>query len=94
MKKLKTPHKSHLFVCTHTRDCGRKSCGESGSMEVLKYIKDRSKEMDLGKKGIRISKSGCLGPCEKGPVVMKYPQGDLYVGVKLEDCEEILNEFL
>ena len=58
----------------------------------LENEKDGSKELDLGKKGIRISKSGCLGPCEKGPVVMKYPQGDLYVDVKLEDCETILND--
>lgn len=41
-----------------------------------------------------MKKSGCHGFCEKGPLVRIEPEKYLYVQVKLEDCEEIVNETL
>ena len=38
-----------------------------------------------------MKKSGCHGFCEMGPLVRIEPQGWLYVKVKEEDCEEIVN---
>ncbi len=37
-----------------------------------------------------VKKSGCHGFCEMGPLVRIEPKGYLYVKVKPEDCEEIL----
>ena len=41
---------------------------------------------------VRLTKSGCHGFCEVGPLVRIEPQGWLYVKVKPEDCEEILEK--
>ena len=40
---------------------------------------------------IGIKKSGCHGFCEMGPLVRIEPMGWLYVKVRMEDCEEIVN---
>ena len=41
---------------------------------------------------IRTVKSGCHGFCEVGPLVRIEPQGWLYIKVKEEDCEEIIEK--
>ncbi|MEF9864016.1 MAG: NADH-ubiquinone oxidoreductase-F iron-sulfur binding region domain-containing protein, partial [Christensenellaceae bacterium] len=43
---------------------------------------------------IAFKKSGCHGFCEMGPLLKIEPQGWLYVKVKLEDCEEIVQKSL
>ena len=40
----------------------------------------------------RPEKSGCHGFCEMGPLVRLEPGGYLYIKVKPEDCEEILEK--
>ena len=44
-----------------------------------------------GENSIRLTKSGCHGFCEVGPLVRIEPQNWLYVGVKEGDCEEIID---
>ncbi len=41
---------------------------------------------------VRLKESGCHGFCEIGPLVRIEPQGWLYVKVKVEDCEEIIEK--
>ena len=41
---------------------------------------------------VRLTKSGCHGFCEVGPLVRVEPQGWLYVKVKPEDCEDIIEK--
>ncbi|MBQ3115722.1 MAG: NADH-quinone oxidoreductase subunit NuoF [Clostridia bacterium] len=41
---------------------------------------------------VRLKQSGCHGFCEIGPLVRVEPQGWLYVKVKVEDCEEIIEK--
>ena len=41
---------------------------------------------------VGLKKCGCHGFCEMGPLVRIEPQGWLYTKVKLEDCEEIIDE--
>ena len=82
--------------------CGGTGCVAGGSLEIY----DRLKELLIGK-GITVDveladephgdvvglkKSGCHGFCEMGPLVRIDPQGWLYTKVKLEDCEEIVEE--
>ena len=39
---------------------------------------------------IGLKKSGCHGFCEMGPLLRIDPEGLLYIKVKVEDCEEII----
>jgi (2Fe-2S) ferredoxin len=58
-------------------------------------IRDHLKE-EVEKRGwkprVRVSQSGCLGLCAKGPNVMLYPQGVCFSGVTLADADEILDK--
>ena len=39
---------------------------------------------------VGLKKSGCHGFCEMGPLLRIDPEGLLYIKVKVEDCEEII----
>ena len=45
-----------------------------------------------GARAVNVSKTGCHGFCEKGPLVHIEPLGVMYVHVKPEDCQEILEK--
>ena len=74
-----------LLIC-----CGS-GCISAGSLKV----KERFLEI-LAEKGIsnevNIIETGCMGPCDYGPVLVVYPEGVFYKSVKPEDVEEIVTE--
>ena len=82
--------------------CGGPGCVANGSMEVYKKLKKLVDEkgilaevnLEKEDEGIGMKKSGCQGFCEEGPLVRIEPSGFLYLRVKVEDCEEIVNETL
>jgi (2Fe-2S) ferredoxin len=41
---------------------------------------------------IKVFQSGCIGACEQGPIALRYPDGQLMMGVKKEDLPGILEE--
>lgn len=85
--------KRHLFVCTNERNnpC-RKSCGDMRTgIEAITYLKQQAATLGLSGTGkLRISSSGCLGRCEKGPVMVIYPEGRWYTYANQEDLHSIL----
>jgi (2Fe-2S) ferredoxin len=84
----------HLFVCTNQRQGNeRKSCGETHGMELVTAFKKNIVDKNLPLK-IRAQRAGCLGICDYGPTIAIYPEGVFYVGVRLEDVDEIVNEHL
>jgi len=85
-----SPHDMHVFVCNHARKDGRGSCGDQwNASEIVADLKRLCKERNLS---LRVSPSGCLGPCEKGPNIMVYPQKLWFHGVKSEDLPTIVDE--
>jgi (2Fe-2S) ferredoxin len=93
-----SPFVCHVFVCTFDREGKKKSCTDNNSPEVRKALKE-----EVSKRGwknrVRVSQSGCLGACEKGPVVIVYPQDIWFsevsandVGWILSSVEDILKE--
>ncbi len=87
MQTVKTPHPVHVLVCTNARHDGTPSCGDSGEAQrVFEQLKARLKEAKLP---VRVSRTGCLGPCAQGPNVMCYPQGVWFQAVSEEDIPEI-----
>ena len=82
--------------------CAGTGCVAGGSLQIY----DRMKEI-IEEKGLRcalvlekephdesigLKKSGCHGFCEMGPLLRIEPMGWLYLKVKLEDCEEIIEK--
>ena len=49
-------------------------------------------EKEPHEESVGLKKSGCHGFCEMGPLLRIEPAGLLYIKVKVEDCEEIIEE--
>ena len=80
----------HVFFCTNQRDDGRQACSQCGAAEARDYMKKRCKELGISGVGrVRINKAGCLDRCESGPVIVIYPEGTWYAGVRGEDVTEL-----
>ena len=84
----------HLFVCQNQRPEGHRfgCCFSKGSDKILRHLKTRVKELSL--QNICITKSGCLGLCDKGPAVVVYPEGVWYSLKTVEDAEQVLQQHL
>ncbi len=90
--------KVRVLVCAGT------GCVANGSLKVYDRIKELVQEKGLyvdvelleeGKEeGVAVSKSGCHGFCEMGPLVRIEPEGYLYTKVTCDDADEIVQETL
>ena len=85
----------HIFICTNQRAANvpKTSCGEVHGMEIVDAFKKRLKEKNLSIK-VRAQKAGCLDICNYGQTIVVYPEGVFYVGVKIDDVEEIIEEHI
>nr|WP_239551237.1 NADH-quinone oxidoreductase subunit NuoF [Halanaerobacter jeridensis] len=73
--------------------CGGTGCVSSGCKEVQEALKDELKEKDL-RDEVKIVETGCHGFCEKGPIMVMYPEGVFYCEVTPEDMEELVEEHI
>ncbi len=88
-------YKHHIFFCNNVRQNSKKCCSQNGAKELYRYAKDRCRESSmLGKGGIGVSESRCLGRCEHGPVVVVYPEDVWYQYIDEEDVDEIIESHL
>ena len=84
--------------------CAGTGCMANGAMKVFERFR---KEMDraglnvvlelrpeAGDRDLRLSKSGCQGFCQMGPLVTVIPDGILYTRVRVEDVTEIVDQTL
>ena len=90
MQQKATPYVCHLFVCVNDRHGERKACADGGVGVALKDHLKAEVERRGWKGRVRVSQSGCLGLCEKGPNVMIYPHGIWFSEVGLTDADAIL----
>lgn len=71
--------------------CSGAACVSSHSAEVKAAL---AREIDAHglSDEIRLVETGCMGPCELGPVLLVYPDGAFYVRVTPTDAAEIVEE--
>jgi predicted metal-binding protein len=81
--------KKHLFICTYNRESGE-SCGQKGSNEMVDELKKYNKS--LNRKDLKVTRSGCLGLCEKGVVAVCYPEGKWFEGLSIKDTQTLKEE--
>ena len=81
------PYERIIFVCANQKDPGEAACANRGSAEYQKQLKEYMKSKSI--KGLRVSRSLCLGLCEKGPNICIMPDNVWYTGVTAKDLDEI-----
>ena len=71
--------------------CEGGACISSHSLEVEDELKKQIARYNL-KDEVRIVKTGCMGPCQYGPLMLVYPEGILYKELTIADIKEIVEE--
>lgn len=80
-------YRSHVLICTGT------GCVSSGANTLKTSLVDALEKHDLVGE-IKVVDTGCHGFCEKGPIMIVYPEGVFYCQVSGEDVEDIVEEHL
>ncbi len=91
--------KKRVIICAGT------GCVANGALDIYQQLVEEIKKRDLkvlveldkhdcSPTDIFVSKSGCQGFCQAGPLVTIEPQGYLYVNVKNDDVKEIVEKTL
>ena len=73
--------------------CGGTGCTSSGSKVLISTFEEELVKYGLQEE-VKIVPTGCFGLCEKGPVVIVYPEGTFYSHVKKDDVSKIVEEHL
>ena len=71
--------------------CGGGACISSHSHEFKKKLLEEIEKAGLSEE-INLVETGCMGPCELGPVMVVYPDGSFYIKLKEEYAAEIVQE--
>lgn len=79
------PQKPSISVCAGA------GCIASGASEVIAAFKSEIEKQGLAAE-VSTKGTGCPGFCERGPIVVIYPQGICYLQVTPEDVPEIITQ--
>jgi len=74
-----------LLIC-----CGS-GCVSAGALKIKERFHEVLAQQGLTNE-INIIETGCMGPCDYGPVLVVYPEGTFYKAVTPQDVEEIVGE--
>jgi len=78
---------SRILICNGT------GCMARGSLRIAEAISKELEKEDVGiPVTVGIKKVGCHGLCEKGPLLILYPQNICYTKVTPEDASSIVQE--
>ena len=78
------PKKKFIAICAGT------GCRASGSLKVKEALEAELKKQNLSE--VDVLATGCLGFCEKGPMLVVHPDKYFYQHVKVEDVPEIISK--
>jgi len=87
--------KKHIFVCTSSRPTGQQKgmCHTKGGVDLMMKFMEEIEDRDLAGE-VMVTNTGCFGICEKGPIVVVYPDNVWYSSVCLDDVEEIVEKHI
>ena len=77
----------NVLVCSGT------GCTSSKSPEIIEKFKEAIRKYELEGE-VRVEKTGCFGLCQRGPIVVIYPDNVYYCHVTPEDADEIVYQHL
>ena len=71
--------------------CCGSGCVSAGALKIKAKLVEVIEQHNLTDE-INIIETGCMGPCDYGPVMMVYPEGVFYRKLTVEDVEELVEE--
>jgi NADH-quinone oxidoreductase subunit F len=71
--------------------CSGTGCEASGATNLAKAFEEEIKRLKLEDE-VKIKRTGCHGFCERGPILVIFPDGIFYQRVKVDDVNKILEE--
>ena len=82
------PHNYHVLFCHGPR------CSAAGAAELGAFLRKRLKDegLDEGTHHVLAARSGCLYPCNLGPVMVVYPDGIWYCGLDETALSQIVEQ--
>jgi len=82
----------HIFICTSSRPNGQQKgfCHTRTGVDVMARFMEEIEERGIGNE-VFLTNTGCFGICEKGPVVVIYPDNTWYGSVAPNDVAEIMD---
>ncbi len=89
MQSAAPAFKKYIFVCENEREQGR-CCAPDGT-HLRELLKEKVKKGGLSGK-VRVSRSGCLDVCDKGPNVLLMPDNVWFQGVREQDLDAIVQK--
>lgn len=90
MQRAVSPFVCHVLVCTNDRHGERPACADGNSALLREQLKEAVHQRPQLKGRVRISATGCLGLCARGPNVVLYPQAIWFSGVTPADLPQLL----
>lgn len=87
--------KHHIFVCTSCRINGTQQgyCYQQKGVNIVQNFLEEIDDRELSG-DVLINNTGCFGICDKGPIVVVYPEGVWYGNVSPDDVERIMDEHI
>ena len=82
-----------MAIRTQIVVCGGTGCMSSHSEDIKKEFERVLKELELDKEVV-VFQSGCFGLCERGPVVIVYPDETFYGHMTVADVEPLCKEHI
>jgi NADH:ubiquinone oxidoreductase subunit F (NADH-binding)/(2Fe-2S) ferredoxin/NAD-dependent dihydropyrimidine dehydrogenase PreA subunit len=79
------PKRIDVLIC-----CGS-GCISAGALKIKERMLEVLKEQDILNE-VNIIETGCMGPCDYGPLIMIYPEGVFYQKVTVNDVDEMVSE--
>ena len=85
----------HIFICTSSRANGQQKgfCHSKESVDVMMKFMEEIENRELNGK-VFINNTGCFGVCEKGPIIVVYPDNVWYSAVTADDVAEIMDQHI
>ncbi len=78
-------YRIHALLCAGTQ------CISAGGESFESALKDELKKQGLAEE-VQVVNTGCMGACDRGPLLVVYPEGVLYQKLRPEDAKTIVAE--
>ncbi len=87
--------KYHVFICVSCRVNGTQKgfCHSKEAVPIVQKFMEEIEDRDLSSE-VMVTVTGCFGICDKGPIVVIYPEGTWYRNVSVKDVPEIVSSHL